>query len=107
MSFIPPGTEGKDWAEEHFSIQGDKTIVRVTATNNTVNAQSGNSSRIVIYLNDVAKRDRMVEAAKVADSLDVKGPGEYHVVAVGYNGRADADSVTINLEEIKPKVFGS
>lgn len=105
MAINPQGTLGRDWDSETLVIRNGAKV-RVTATNETKTDQSGNKSRIILYVNDTSRADVTNDSARASVSLDLKDDGEYEIVAVGSNERADAYSVYISLEEIGKKVFG-
>ncbi len=105
MGINPQGLLGRDWDSEMVTIRNGARV-RVTATNETKTDQSGNKSRIVLLVNGAPKADVTNDSARVTVSYDIKEDGEYELVAIGSNERADAYSVYISLEEIERKVFG-
>lgn len=101
-----PGTDGKDRAYEQFEIRNGRTVM-VSATNVTVNAQSGNRSGITLYVNGKQVHSNSVDKAAYSFSYTLAGDGVYEVEATCSNERADAYSCRITLEPIgkPPRIF--
>ena len=90
----PGGIEGRDWARTDF-IAKPGVIVRVSATNVTINPKGGNTSTIVIKVNGEIKLEKTASNARVSDVYDISGKGPYKVEVICKNHLADAGKCSI------------
>ena len=100
----PAGTEGKDWARKAFRISSGGAVT-LTATNSTVNAQSGNSTRILLRVNGAEIKDVTADKASFSTSYVVSGNGRYEAEAICYNARADAYTCTLTAKKVEEEEF--
>ncbi|MDQ0463822.1 hypothetical protein QO010_001593 [Caulobacter ginsengisoli] len=97
----PPGLEGKDWAQTSFSIEGD-VMVKITASNLTVDTINGNTTRIVLNVNGRDVVDTTAAKAETQVSYIVSGRGRYQAIAICYNHNATAYKCSVVAEKVSP-----
>lgn len=100
MAINPQGTQGRDWDRESIELRNG-VKVRITAINQTKTDQSGNRSRIQLFINGESKADVTNDSATASVSFDLQGDGEYEIEAIGSNERADAYRVDISVGGLK------
>lgn len=101
----PAGSPGIDWASKKIKLT-DGVAVKITARVTTQNAQSGNKSSVVLFVNDIERAKRGVDAASTSVTYTLSGNGSYELLAKCSNERADAETCTISVELDSEEVFG-
>lgn len=95
-----PGLQGRDWDAKTIEISTGATVA-IVATNVTVSADRGNTSRVDIYVNGQrVATSGLVGAAEAEARYSVAGNGVYKIEAVCSNGLATASSCKITTARV-------
>lgn len=100
----PPGIEGQDWARQDVILKNG-VHVKITGINQTVNTIKGNTSTVIIEVNNIQKLKQTIDAAYISRSIDLSGDGRYTIVVQCLNHHADAGSCAVDVEKIGPQTF--
>jgi hypothetical protein len=95
---VPAGRAGVDYALKTIKVKED-SVVKVVATVTTKNTVSGNTSSVVLSVNDVEVGRDGRDMASTSYSYIIKQPGFYELKAVCSNTRADAEGCTITVQK--------
>ncbi len=95
----PVEQRGKNWDTAAFRINnsGNKAVI-ITATNTTTNAGSGNTTRILLKLNNETIADSILGQATQTLIGLVAEPGSYVVEAYCSNTIADAETCKVSVD---------
>ena len=95
----PHGTKGKDYDLQVINIaQGAQ--VDIVAVNNTQNTQPGNTSSVVLYIDNVEVGRDGGERANSKFEYLYKQPGQHTLMTQCFNTHADAFICALNLQTV-------
>ena len=100
----PSGMKGKDWDELYFQIESG-AAVELVASNNTTARESGNTSSVILWLDDREVAREGGGRAQSEARYVVTGNNTYKARAICYNTGADAQSCKINANKLDVKKF--
>lgn len=103
-SFAAPGSKGKDYDEQTIRVK-DGSSVDVIGVCTTKNTQSGNTSSVVVFKDDVEVGRDGGDRYSSEYRFTIDQPGTYRLKAVCSNTRADPDTCKLKISKTTIPVY--